>query len=120
MDITTMVIITTINHHKMTIQTCSRTPLSGHEKAMLSYNRQHGFFISVLGHIYLPLLFRRRPLPLTHTKNHEYISDCPIRNRGRRYLFGLDSVYSHFHIVGILGLLWLPIDFPEKCSGSIS
>ena len=49
MDITIMVMgtITTINHHKMTTQTGPRTPLSGHEKAMLSYNKQHGFFISV-------------------------------------------------------------------------
>ncbi len=50
MDITTMdmdTITTTINHHKVTTQTCPRNPLLGHEKAMLSYNGSMAFFISV-------------------------------------------------------------------------
>ena len=34
----------------------------------------------------------------------EYISGYPIRNRGRRYPFGLDSAHFHSHIVGILEL----------------
>ena len=37
--------ITIINRHKVTKQTRPRNPLSGHEKAMLLYIAQHGFFI---------------------------------------------------------------------------
>ena len=43
MDMGTTIII---NHHKVTTQTCPRNLLSGHEKAMLLHNVQHGFFIS--------------------------------------------------------------------------
>ena len=152
--------ITTINHHKVTTQTCPRNPLSGHEKAMLSYNRQHGFFISIRtyavdevlhiffptmdmiltiprnarfgqynmrcvtpiyidGHVFFTVVLSSSSSTNTHPKSREYILGYPIHNRGRKYLFGLDSVYFHSHIVGILGLLWLPIDFPERCSGSI-
>lgn len=54
-----------INHHKVTTQTCHRNPLSGHEKAMLLHNVQHGFFISVSGGIFFSLLFFNRSFPLT-------------------------------------------------------
>ena len=56
MDITTMAtIIITINHHKATMQSSLRNRLSEHEKAMLSCDRQHGFFI---------LIGRVQPFPI--------------------------------------------------------
>ena len=49
MDIITMDMGTTIiiNHHQVTTQTSTHKVLSGHKKAMLLHNMQHGFFISV-------------------------------------------------------------------------
>ncbi len=55
---------TTINHHKATTQTCPRSSLSGHEKAMLSYNSSMAFSISVGGHLFFSSLFSRRLLSL--------------------------------------------------------
>ena len=37
----------TINNHKATRQFCPWNPLSGHEKAMLSYNVSMAFFVFV-------------------------------------------------------------------------
>ena len=59
MDITTMATIITINHHKATMQSSLRNPLSEHEKAMLSCDRQHGFFIFVGRVWYFPIIVLR-------------------------------------------------------------
>ena len=54
--------ITTINDHKPRTQSYPRNLLSGHKKAMLVYNGQHGFFFSYW-RIYLFLLLFPRRLP---------------------------------------------------------
>ena len=111
---------TTINHHKATTQSCPRSSLSGHEKAMLSYNGSMAFFISVWGApLFLITVLPSPSLVNVPPNSREYTSGYPIRNRGRRYPFGLDSAHFHSHIVDRLELLWLPTDSPERCSGSI-
>ena len=57
----------TINHRKVTTQTCPRNLLSGHEKAMLSEIVQHGFFICMFSwsNVLLLLCFE---YPFQHTR----------------------------------------------------
>ena len=56
----TVTTITIINHHKVITHSCPRSSLSGHEKAMLSYNGSMAFFVVVRKDI----LFSRRLFPL--------------------------------------------------------
>ncbi len=52
--------VTTINPHKVIALSCSLSPLSGREKAMLSYNGSMAFFIF----IWESILLSRRLLSL--------------------------------------------------------